>query len=238
MCGRYVTPEVAAMERYWHIGRHNWLPFILPHFNVAPTTQVPIIIFGEDGSLEGHIARWGLIPHWWKRPDPPAATFNARAEEAAEKPTWRDALKSRRCLMPVRGWYEWRAMPGSSRKQPYFVHAMQDEPLAFAGLWSRWRPADAEPVLSCAVLTKQAAASIADIHHRMPVVLRPEHFNEWLDPATDADRIQEILADARTDLQGYPVSTAVNSTRNNSPELLTQVQSPSGEQIPAAGGSK
>lgn len=238
MCGRYVTPEIAAMERYWHIGRHNWLPLVLPGFNVAPTTQVPIIIRGADGALEGHAARWGLIPHWWKKPEPPAMTFNARSEEAAEKPTWREALKSRRCLMPVSGWYEWRVMPGSGRKQPHFVHALQDEPLAFAGLWSRGRLADAEPILSCALLTKQAAPAIADIHHRMPIVLRPEHFDAWLDPATSADRIRDILADARTDLSGYPVSTAVNSTRNNSPQLLARVSLQPEEQMPLAGGSQ
>lgn len=220
MCGRYVTPGIAAMERHWHIGRHNWLPLVLPGFNVAPSTQVPIILRGADGALEGHAARWGLIPHWWKKPEPPSMTFNARSEEAAEKPTWRDALKSRRCLMPASGWYEWCAVPDPGRKQPYYVQGAQDGPVAFAGLWSRWCPADAEPLLTCAVLTRQAAPSIAAIHHRMPVVLRPEHFDEWLDPATPADRIRDIIADARIDLSGYPVSTAVNSTRNSSQELL------------------
>src|SRR6185369_14614438 len=100
MCGRFVTPEIAAMERFWHIGRHNWHQFILPVFNVAPTTQVPILLKDEEGVWEGRSARWGLIPSWWKRPEPPTMTFNARSEEAASKPTWRDAMKGRRCLMP------------------------------------------------------------------------------------------------------------------------------------------
>jgi len=225
MCGRFVTPEIAAIERFWHIGRHNWHEFILPSFNVAPTAPVPILLRGADGALEGQIARWGLIPRWWKNPDPPSMTFNARAEEAAGKPMWRDALKSQRCLMPVHGWYEWHTQPGSRTKQPYFIHAPGEEVLAFAAIWSRWTPPDAEPVLSCALLTRGAAPAIATIHPRMPIVLRPEHFDEWLDPKTPPGRIQELLASPREDLEGYPVSTRVNSARNNAPELIEPAQS-------------
>ena len=221
MCGRFVTPEIAAMERFWHIGRHNWHEFILPSFNVAPTAPVPILLRGADGELEGHIARWGLIPHWWNRPEPPSMTFNARAEEAAGKPMWRDALKSKRCLMPVHGWYEWQTLPGSRTKQPWFIHAPGEPVLAFAAIWSRWSPPQGgDSVLSCALLSRAAAPAIAAIHARMPHVLRPEHFDAWLDPATPPERIQELLAAPREDLEGYPVSTRVNAVRNNSPELI------------------
>lgn len=225
MCGRFVTPEIAALERFWHIGRHNWHEFILPSFNVAPTAPVPILLRGTDGVLEGHIARWGLIPRWWKNPEPPSMTFNARAEEAAGKPMWRDALKSHRCLMPVHGWYEWQAQPGSRTKQPYFIHAPGEEVLAFAAIWSRWTPQEGEPVLSCALLTRGAAPAIAAIHPRMPIALHPAHFDEWLDPKTPPERVQELLAAPREDLEGYPVSTRVNSARNNSPELIEPARS-------------
>jgi putative SOS response-associated peptidase YedK len=222
MCGRYVTPDEAALERFWHIGAHNWLQFTLPVFNVAPTTQVPIILRGTDAPFEAHAARWGLVPHWWKQPQPPSMTFNARAEEAAEKPTWRTALRSQRCLVPVSGWYEWQVVVGAKVKQPHFIHVPGEEVLALAGLWSRWT-SPAGPVLTCAVLTTVAAPAIAQIHHRMPVALKAEQFTEWLDPATPAARVQEMLAGARADLEGYPVSTRVNNTRNNSPDLLDRM---------------
>lgn len=222
MCGRYVTPEEAAMERYWTIGRHNWERFIRPLFNVAPTTRVPVILRAEDGTLEGHEARWGLIPGWWKQPDPPSMTFNARSEEAAGKPMWRSALKSQRCLMPLRGWYEWQAVPGARVKQPYFIHVPGEEVLAFAAVWSRWKAGEGEPLLSCALLTREAAPVIAPIHHRMPVVLRREDFDEWLDPATPLERVQALLRQSREDFAGYPVSTMVNNARNDSPELLRE----------------
>lgn len=227
MCGRYVTPGIAAIERYWHIGRHNWHDFILPAFNIAPTTRVPIIIRNEDGTLEGHRARWGLIPHWWKRPEPPTLSFNARSEEARDKPMWRDALQSQRCLMPVRGWYEWRAVEGVKVKQPYFVHVPAEEVLAFAGLWSRTKGADGAVDYSCALLSGAAAPAIAHIHHRMPLTLQPGHFDEWLHPGTSPARVQEIIAAARCDLEGYPVSTRVNNARNNSPELIQRLQAAS-----------
>jgi putative SOS response-associated peptidase YedK len=222
MCGRFVSPEQAAIERFWHIGRHNWLQRFLEVFNVAPTSTVPVIIRNDDGVLELTGARWGLIPAWWKDDDPPSMTFNARSEEAAQKPTWRQSLKAQRCLMPVRGWYEWQAseVSGSTVKQPHFVRAPGEEVIAFAGLWAQWKRPNAEPVLSCALLSKEASPSIAHIHHRMPVVLRPEHIEEWLNPATSAQRVQEIIAGARTEFEGYAVSTKVNSARNNAPELL------------------
>jgi putative SOS response-associated peptidase YedK len=223
MCGRYVTPEEAAMERYWTIGRHNWERFIRPLFNVAPTTRVPVILRGEDGTLEGHEARGGLIPSWWKQPAPPSMTFNARSEEAAGKPMWRTALKSQRCLMPLRGWYEWQVVPGARAKQPYFIHVPGQEVLAFAAIWSRWAAAQGETTLSCALLTRDAAPVIAPIHHRMPVVLHREDFDEWLDPATPAERVQAMLQQSRTDFTGYPVSTMVNNARNDSPDLLREV---------------
>lgn len=234
MCGRYVTPEQAALERFWHIGRHNWRGLILPLFNVAPTSCVPVITRGEDGVLELSGARWGLIPHWWKNAQPPSLTFNARSEEAAQKPMWRQGLKAQRCLMPVRGWYEWHEVApapdakGRPVKQPYFLHAPDSEVMAFAGLWARWQPPQGEPVVSCALLSKAAAPGIDAIHHRMPVVLKPEHFAAWLDPKTPPEQVQAIIADARTDFAFHPVSTRVNNARNESPDLVRPLQAAGG----------
>ena len=201
-----MLPDEAAMERYWHIGRENWLQFVLPAFNVAPTAKVPVIRRGADGQLEVSAARWGLIPHWWKQERPPSLTFNARSEEAAGKPMWRGPMRSQRCLMPAGGWYEWQVIPGMKSKQPTFIHPIEGEVLAFAALWSNWHRSAEDTVLSCALLTKAAAPGIAHIHDRMPVVLRPQHCEEWLDPGTSPERIQAIIADAAEEFEAYAVS--------------------------------
>ena len=237
MCGRYVSPDEAAIERHWHIGRHNLNTSIVPVFNVAPTMQVPIILQAPDGIIELAWARWGLIPGWWKKPAPPSLTFNARSEEAAEKPTWRSSLKTMRCLMPARGWYEWnehervRAESGRQVNQPYFIYAPDEEVVAFAAMWSLWKRPDAEPVLSCALLTREAAPSIAHIHHRMPVVLDSEQYLAWLAPSTTPQEVGMLIADSLQDFEGYRVSTKVNSVRNDFPGLLEKI----GQQTGRAG---
>ena len=187
------------------------------------STRVPIVLMTKDGLLELNGARWGLIPHWWKKDVPPSLTFNARSEEAAEKPTWRHSLRSQRCLMPVRGWYEWneneviRNDAGRKVKQPYFITAPNLEVIVFAGLWALWKGQDGTEVLSCALLSKAASPVIAHIHDRMPVVLKQEHYDAWVDPKTSGQRVQEIISDALDGFTGYAVST---NTRNDFPELL------------------
>lgn len=229
MCGRYVPPDEAAIERSWQIGRRNWPGWIKPAFNVAPTTIVPIIMRDAGATLVLAAARWGLIPHWWKKETPPTLTFNARSEEAAQKPTWRQSLRTMRCLMPARGWYEWnesepvRNDSGRKVNQPYFVYSPGTDVIAFAGLWSMWERPGTAPLVSCALLSKEAAPRIAHIHHRMPVVLKPEQYDAWLDPATSASDVAELIATAKVDFEGYRVSTKVNSPRNDFPELLERV---------------
>ena len=226
MCGRYVMPDDDAIGEYWAISCRAWLPTILPRFNVAPAAQVPIVVRRPDGALESRIARWGLIPRWWKTDAPPARTFNARSEDAAHKPAWRDSLRSSRCLMPARGWYEWnanepaRSESGRAGGQPYFLFCPGEKIIAFAGIWSVWERPGSAPVASCALLTRKAAPGLSAIHPRMPVVLRPERQAAWLDPAATADGIQALLAGAREDVSCHPVSTRVNDARNDFPELM------------------
>ena len=208
MCGRYVLADEEAIGEYWAISCRIWLPMGLRRFNVAPTAQVPILVRNKDGALEPKTARWGLIPGWWQKDTPPALTFNARSEDAAQKPTWRESLRTARCLMPARGWYEWnanepvRGKSGRPGKQPYFLFCPGSKAIAFAGLWSVWERPGAEPVVSCALLTRKAAPGIASIHPRMPVVLKPEDEAAWLDPAATADGVQALIAGARTDMAG------------------------------------
>lgn len=131
-----------------------------------------------------------------------------------------------RCLMPVRGWYEWkedelvRNDAGRKVKQPYFITAPDSEVIVFAGLWALWKGSDGTEALSCALMSKTAAPSIAQIHDRMPIVLKPEHYDAWVDPNTSATAVQEIISDALADFVAYPVNTKVNNARNDFPELL------------------
>ncbi len=228
MCGRYVTPDETAMQRFWRIGPHNNNPF-KARYNVAPTTMVPMVVQQSNGSAEVVAARWGLIPSWWKQEVPPALTFNARSEEASQKPTWRESLRQRRCLMPALGWYEWNeneqvtGSRGRKVNQPYFLYSSDAELITIAGLWASWQRPQATAVLSCALLTKAAAPAIANIHHRMPVILKPEYRDAWLNPATSAEDVAAMIADACQQLTGYAVSTRVNNARNESPDLLQAI---------------
>lgn len=153
MCGRFSLPDEAAVAHILKIDRWNW-HWPEPRYNVAPTTRVPIILRADDALLELNGARWGLIPHWWKKEAPPSLTFNARSEEAAEKPTWRHSMRKLRCLMPARGWYEWnekelvRSDSGRQVKQPYYISAPNAEAIAFAGLWAVWTEQDGNQVIS------------------------------------------------------------------------------------------
>ncbi|MFG5863818.1 SOS response-associated peptidase [Metapseudomonas sp. CR1201] len=228
MCGRVVTPSDRAIEAYWHIGSRNsgrWIQ----SYNAAPTTIVPMVKLGDDGEPEVIAARWGLIPFWWKQAKPPALSFNARSEEAATKPMWRQSLRTHRCIMPVAGWYEWnehqqvRNRSGRLVNQPYYHHATDDGLLAIAGLWSTWTGPEAQDVVSCALLTKEAAPSVAHIHHRMPVILHPEQWDSWLSPKTPNEHVQLAIAFPREDFTAHPVTTDVGNTRNDYPELLEPV---------------
>ena len=199
MCGRYVSPDQAAIERVWHLGRQNSNPFVR-RFNVQPTSIVPMLrVDPESGELELVSARWGLVPSWWKDAKPPQSCFNARLEEAAAKPMWRDAMRRTRCLIPAEGWYEWqpRVRPGSAKpyKQPYFIHRRDAAPLAFAGLMSAARLADGgEPLLTARFSPRRHPAISRKYHSRMPVVMPVELQAAWLDPAlNDGAKAAELL---------------------------------------------
>lgn len=235
MCGRYVSPEQAAIERAWHIGRHNSNPF-RRRYNVLPTTDVPILRRARDADeLELTTARWGLIPHWWSKPKLPTSTINARSEEAARKPMWRFPYREARCLIPAVGWYEWRPLErtdpetGEVRayKQPYYLRVDREAPVCFAGLMSTWTH-DGTPRLTCAILTRAPSPSAAVVHDRMPVILRDEAHGQWLDPAvTDAATVAGLIASMAIDeVKHYPVSTRLNSARTDDEGLTAPIEEP------------
>ncbi len=196
-------------------------------YNIAPSTTVPIIAqHPESGAMRTLESRWQFIPHWWKEVSPPKfSSINARCEEAAVKPLWRDAWRKRRCLIPATHWYEWQRT--SDGKQPFALQPADGRGFLFAGLYSRWTPPGSdESIHTDAILTREAAPGVRAIHDRMPVILAASGWKEWLDPGlTDKAAVAEVLArHAVTDASGHAVSTRVNSPRNQGHELLQPLQ--------------
>jgi putative SOS response-associated peptidase YedK len=222
MCGRFARYSLSReLERYF-----NALPpsfEILPNYNVAPTQEIPVIVKHED---ERHIKKrhWGLVPFWAKEISVGSRMINARVETVASKPAFRAAFKQRRCLIPANGFYEWQGKSGS--KQPFYFHLPSGEPMAFAGLYEIWEnkeaPPETGPYNSCAIITTEASDSVKEVHNRMPLILKPEGYAAWLDPANKAPAIIEDLLKTMhvKDLKRYPVSRRVNRAENNSIECL------------------
>ena len=229
MCGRFVLPDEQIVGEHYRTVQCFFRGWFKPMFNVAPTAQVPVIVRAATGAWELRRARWGLIPAWWPKPEPPALTFNARSEDAARKPVWRDSLRSARCLMPARGWYEWMAKepaggaPRRRGRQPFFLHCPDSPVIAFAGLQSVWTGPDGVSVTSCALLTKPATGNLKTIHPRMPVVLMPDREAGWLDPAATGQDLVAMVADSRVDVESYPVGTRVNNIHNDGPDLMQRI---------------
>jgi len=228
MCGRYVSPERAAIERAWQVGRANSNPFGR-RYNVLPTTGIPILVAGATGGLELAEARWGLIPSWWKQAKPPAYSINARAEEAAAKPMWRHAWRHSRCLIPAEGWYEWQAAqrtdPASGEikayKQPHYIFRRDRKPVCFAALLETSPAAE----LTCAILTRAASASVSQIHDRMPVVLPDELLVRWVRADVDkAEDVAGMVRLAQSNFSHYAVSTRLNSAKSDGPELVAPIE--------------
>jgi putative SOS response-associated peptidase YedK len=195
-----------------------------PRFNIAPTQQVPIVRQRSDGVREGLVARWGLVPPWVKDLTSfKANLFNARSEGAAEKPSFRDAMRRWRCLLPASGFYEWSTSGGS--KRPFHVRRRDGRPLALAGLWSVWSKGDA-PLLTCTILTTSPNEVLRPLHDRMPVILERDAFERWLDPAVDdPEGLQDLLVPCDDEvLEAYPVTRAVGNPAVDRPELIEPQQ--------------
>ncbi|MEU5697133.1 SOS response-associated peptidase [Actinosynnema sp. NPDC020468] len=237
MCGRYAStknPALLAAEFDAVDATEGDAPG--PDYNVAPTKSVPAVVERHPRDAEGvvdesttertvRIMRWGLVPHWAKDMSGAAKMINARSETVLEKPAYRDSAARRRCIVPAAGWYEWQ--PGEGRKQPYFIHPGDDSTLALAGIWSVWWQQEGDerkPVITCAVLTADAIGDMREVHHRMPLVLPRDRWAAWLDPdLTDPKSLLEPSLDIVDALELRPVSTKVNSIRNNDPSLMDAV---------------
>ncbi|WP_327068865.1 SOS response-associated peptidase [Kitasatospora sp. NBC_01250] len=241
MCGRFAAsarPE--DIVELFGVSQWDAAETIAPSWNVAPTDPVLVVLErvpkgGTAPVRQLRQLRWGLVPAWSRSPETAVKMINARADTVHEKPSYRQAFASRRCLLPVDGYYEWQTVESASgkgrpRKQPFFVSRADGAPLALAGLYEFWRdrshPADhpAGWLVTCTIVTTEAEPLLAPVHERMPLFLQPESFADWLDPGLDdPERARSLLVAPRPGLLSLtPVSAAVGSIRNNHPGLTAQ----------------
>lgn len=193
-------------------------------FNIAPTQDVAAVrLGGETDERELVMLHWGLIPAWAKDTKIGNQMINARAENVAEKPSFRSAFTKRRCLILADGFYEWQKVAGG-KKQPYFIHRRDDEPFAFAGLWESWK-GEGNEIQSCTIITTTANELMEPLHDRMPVILSADDFPTWLDPEfKDKIALKDLLRPCDPDLlEAYPVSVLVNNPGNVSPKCLERI---------------
>ena len=224
MCGRYrLSRRKEIVEAHFSSasGEEDWNP----RYNIAPTQLVPVIRQNPKQSIrELSLLRWGLIPSWMKDSSGAATMINARSETAGTKPAFRDALKSRRCLIPADGFYEWSRV--GKTKQPYCFEVGNAELFAFAGIWDRWKNPSGNWVKTCSILTTTPNAVSSAVHDRMPVILDPDSYDIWLDPGMrNVTTASELLKpyDARL-MRCYPISTRINHVANDDEECSAPVE--------------
>ena len=233
MCGRFVS--ASSPER---IAEYFGAAFegetLGENYNVAPTNDIYAVVAGPDGAPRLEVFHWGLIPVWAKEAKVGYKMINARAETLASKPAYKPVFKKSRCIIPMDGFYEWKAgeplgpltKAGKPAKQPMFINRLDGEPLAVAGLWSAWRdPAgdpDADWLHSATVVTTSANGTMSPIHDRMPVILPESAWDTWLDPQNqNLETLSGLLLPASDSLLTVrAVSTEVNNVRNKGPELI------------------
>ncbi len=221
MCGRYsffLNPESAF--KFFKV---NEEADFAPRYNIAPSQQAPIIL-NFDGTRVLDLYRWGLIPSWAKDMKMGYKMINARSETVEEKPSYRRLVNKRRCIVPSSNFFEWRKSEDQKRKTPMRIFLKSEAPMAFAGLWDEWRDAEGQPLRSYTILTTTANPLLKEVHDRMPVILRPELIDAWLDPGVKLEEMKGAFESyPEKEMAFYPVSKVVNSPKNDNAECLARV---------------
>jgi putative SOS response-associated peptidase YedK len=220
MCGRFtLTVDPADLQEVF--GEYTFPERFEPRFNIAPSQ--PVLAIPNTGRNTADFFRWGLIPSWAKDPAIANKLINARGETLGEKPSFRGGFKYKRCLIPADGFYEWKAQPGTKVKTPYFIHMKDRKPFAFAGLWDEWQSPDGGALRTCTIVTTSPNELMQGLHNRMPVILDPKDYAEWLDPAPrSAESLAHLVKPFPAGpMAAYPVSTLVNSPANDRPDLVS-----------------
>ncbi len=217
MCGRFaLAADKKIIEMLYDLEIRGDLA---PRYNIAPSQKIPTLRLAPDsGQKELVSLKWGLIPFWADRENIGSGLINARAETAPDKPSFRNAFKKRRLLIPATGFFEWKVEGGG--KQPYYVCRKDGRPFSMAGLWECWEKGES-PLETCTILTTEPNSLVKSLHKRMPVIIPREVYDKWLDPATDKAALLKMLRPfPAKELIAYPVSRKVNNPAQDIPELV------------------
>ncbi len=226
MCGRF-SLKASADDLAEFLGLDDF-PTLEPRFNMAPSQYLlGLRVSAQDKNREICLLRWGLIPSWARDEKIGMRTINARSETAAQKPSFRGAMKRRRCVIPADGFYEWQRQ-GQRKKQPHRIIMKDGSLFGMAGLWDTWMPPDGGPIETCSILTTAANALVGKLHDRMPVILDKKNFSEWMDPKNeDPKTVQQLLRPFPAEaMDSYPVGLYVNSPKNEGPQCVEPLAPP------------
>ncbi len=219
MCGRYALKATPA-ELVSRFGLDECADFEM-RYNIPPGTDIPVIRQSPEGKRVVHLLRWGLVPHWSKDPGIGAKLNNARGESAAEKPSFRDAFKRRRCLIPANGFFEWKT--DGKIKQPYYISLKSDKPMAMGGLWESWKTPEGGILRTVCIVTTSPNAVMEPIHDRMPVIVAPENWQSWLSGMPE--KVAGLVAPYQDDeLQAWPVSRRVSKSQDDDAGLIEPIE--------------
>ncbi|MCB9437870.1 MAG: SOS response-associated peptidase [Anaerolineales bacterium] len=222
MCGRYTqtVTDPQLLAQTFHL--ENTPSGLAPRYNIAPSQSVATIVKDEANRNRLAMMRWGLIPSWAKDATVGNRMINARAETLAEKPSFRAAFRSRRCLVVADGFYEWKTNDDGS-KTPIYIRLKDGSIFGMAGLWEQWKdPATGELITSCTIITTDPNELIKPLHHRMAVIMPQADYEQWLDPRqTDTQQLEPLLRPyTAAEMTAYPVSTRVNNAKYDGPDLI------------------
>ena len=220
MCGRFglTRPEALKLERFGI----SELPPLVPRYNIPPSSDI-LVVRARKGVTEAEMIRWGLVPSWARDPSIGNRMANVRSETALEKSSFRAAMQKRRCLIPADVFFEWQDVPGQKRRKPYAVALKDAELFALGGVWEAWRARESgEWLITCAVLTTEPNEVLEPIHDRMPVILRPEDYTRWLEPATKQSDVRQMVGSFPADLMRvWEVGLLVNDPKTDDATILT-----------------
>ncbi len=215
MCGRFTLTTNPA-EAQGAFSGFGFPSIFAPRFNIAPSQ--PLLAIPNDGTRQATFFLWGFLPTWAKESSFGRKLINARAETLAEKPSFKGAFKYRRCLILADGFYEWKASGG--QKAPHYIFMKSRQPFAFAGLWSDWESADGSRLKTAAIITTEPNELMRPIHKRMPAILPPSAYQDWLDPRPRNDLTPLLKPYPAEEMDAYPVSTLVNNPANEKAECV------------------
>jgi putative SOS response-associated peptidase YedK len=222
MCGRFglTRPEALQLERFGI----TELPPLAPRFNIPPSSEI-LVVRERKGIPGAEMIKWGLVPSWAKDPSIGNRMANVRSDTALEKSSFRSAMQKRRCLIPADVFFEWQDVPGRKRRQPHAVALLDGEIFALGGLWEAWREKEGGNwLITCAILTTEPNELLAPIHDRMPVIVRPDDYDAWLDPATQTEDVRRLVESfPPAAMRAWEVSLLVNDPKTDDARVIAPI---------------